>query len=97
MKADIGREVNWFRDGKDAGQLLCGLGLVVYTEILGRIMRWNDDRPNFYSGREQRDGERSEELYLHFNAFFDKLSDQHAAWRRKWEREHPKTDRKSVV
>jgi hypothetical protein len=87
MKEDIGREVALYRSGHPAGQLLCALGLVVYTEVLGRIHRWNDDRPRFYSGRRG-----VEELYLHFNAFFDALSDEHAAWRKAWESGHPTTD-----
>jgi hypothetical protein len=57
MQEDIAREVGIYH----SGQLLCALGLVVYTEVLGRVLRWNDDQANFYGGPRG-----DEELYRHF-------------------------------
>jgi hypothetical protein len=86
MRADIGREIAWFRSGHDAGNLLCGLGLVVYTEVLGRVRRWNFDRPQFLA---DNGDERSK---LNFEELFDRLGNGgYGRWRHEWEAEHFET------
>lgn len=86
MRRDIGREIEWFRAGHDAGNMLCGLGLVVYTEVLGRVRRWNLDQSTF---RQANGDERSHE---NFESFFDTLaSGEYGRWRRAWEDEHFET------
>jgi hypothetical protein len=83
MRHDIGREIDWFHAGHDAGNLLCALGLVVYTEALGRVRRWNFDRLNF---RAENGDERPRR---NFEEFFDRLAHgEYGRWRREWEAEH---------
>ena len=38
MCADIEREVNWAREGHSAGNWLCALGLLAYTEAMASIL-----------------------------------------------------------
>lgn len=82
MCRDIEREIEWERQNKDAGNLLCALGLLVYTEVLGRVRRWNDDRPNFYVNRR-------EQPKLNFIAAFDRFDGgSYGVWRLAWEARH---------
>lgn len=65
MRADVGREIAWFKSGHDAGNMLCGLGLVVYTEVLGRLRRWNFDCTHFRADNgDERSPERAELLSI---------------------------------
>lgn len=82
MQRDIGREIEWERQNKDAGNLLCALGLLVYTEALGRVRRWNEEQASFYlDGHEQPE--------LNFIAAFDRLDGgKYGVWRRQWEDRH---------
>jgi hypothetical protein len=79
MKKDIQREIEWARSGRDAGNLLCALGLVAYSEALGALRIWN--RFGVYGAAEQC-----------FNAFFDALDDgSYGQWRLQWQTAHPET------
>jgi hypothetical protein len=92
MKKDILREINLARategphrqlliglDIAGGGNLLAGLGLVSYTEALGRIRLWNR-------------GERSPTTEECFLAFFDAMDGgSYQAWRLAWEAAHPDT------
>lgn len=83
MCRDIQREIDWELQNKDAGNLLCALGLLVYTEVLGRVRRWNQQRSSFYTldGREQPE--------LNFTAAFDRFDGgRYGEWRRSWEAKH---------
>ena len=87
MKTDIRREVQLStvsrtEDGRKAlealgidrggGNLLAGLGLVSYTEALGRIRRFNLGKSY----------DKPEDCFL---AFFDEMADRrYAAWRGNW-------------
>ena len=83
MRDDVGREIAWFRAGKDAGNMLCGLGLIVYTEVLGRVRRWNFDRPGFRSANGDERPRRN------FEDVFDRLAGgEYGRWRREWEAAH---------
>lgn len=93
MERDIFREIQLARLTADAatkpqmlawgiaggGNLLAALGLVSYTEALGRVKFWN---------RARRQG-GSEETFLEF---FDAMEDgRYKAWRLAWEASHPTT------
>lgn len=92
MKTDIQREVNLARASEGphkqllielgiagGGNLLAALGLVSYTEALGRIRLWNRGEPS----------PTTESCFL---AFFDEMSGgQYRAWRIDWEAAHPET------
>lgn len=79
MKTDISREIEWARAGKPAGNLLCALGLVAYTEALGALKHWNRNR--FYGTPE-----------ICFNAFFDEMDGgTYKRWRTAWEARRPET------
>jgi hypothetical protein len=68
MRADILREIEWakpersrlrrlFRElplRRGSGGLLCALGLLVCTEALGRVWRWNFDHDDFSTLERQR-------------------------------------------
>ena len=81
MVRDIQREIDLWNGGSgSAGNLLCALGLLVYTEALGRVRRWNFDNGRFYAA----DG--SEQPRLNFEAEFDRLGQgTYGQWRRDWE------------
>lgn len=82
MRRDIEREIEWERQNKDAGNLLCALGLLVYTEVLGRVRRWSDDPERFYlNGRERPE--------QNFVAAFDRFDGgNYGVWRQEWEARH---------
>lgn len=86
MKRDIGREVEWFETtGQDAGNMLCAVGLLIWTEALGRVLRWNFDRAAFCDG----DGREIPQPKRNFDAMFDRLNGgEYGRWRREWELEH---------
>lgn len=94
MKNDIRREIALARATRDEGtrkileelellgdgNLLAALGLVAYTEALGRVRLWNE------TPRRQGGAEES------FLAFFDQMHERrYEAWRTAWERAHPTT------
>jgi len=93
MERDIFREIQLARLSADpvtkpqmlawgiagGGNLLAALGLVSYTEALGRVKFWN---------RTHRQG-GSEESFIEF---FDSMEDgRYKAWRLAWEASHPTT------
>jgi hypothetical protein len=82
MRRDIEREIEWAADGRDAGNLLCALGLVSYTEALGRVRRANLD-PAFKPG----------DTEANFNETFDRLDDgEYGRWRaNEWRARYPMT------
>ncbi len=83
MRRDIEREIDWELQNKDAGNLLCALGLLVYTEVIGRLRRWNESRTTFYlpDGREQPE--------RNFTAAFDRFDGgRYGEWRKSWEARH---------
>jgi len=59
MCTDIEREIEWARQRKPAGNALCALGLLSYTEAMGYVLP---------SSRRPHGGSR-----LHFDAFFREL------------------------
>lgn len=94
MKTDISREIGLARASRSrlgrflltrlgispgGGNLLGSLGLVAYSEALGRIRRWN----------RLRLGGSPEECFL---AFFDEMNaGAYLQWRLGWESAHPQT------
>jgi hypothetical protein len=92
MKKDIGREINLARATEGphrqllidlgiagGGNLLAALGLVSYTEALGRIRLWNR-------------GQRSPTTEDCFVAFFDDMDGgTYKVWRLAWQAAHPET------
>src|SRR5947207_11818955 len=90
MKKDIGREINLARATEGphrqllidlgiagGGNLLAALGLVSYTEALGRIRLWNR-------------GQRSPTTEDCFVAFFDDMDGgTYKVWRLAWQAAHP--------
>lgn len=83
MRRDIEREIDIASSGRDAGNLLCALGLLVYTEALGRLRRATFDQANFQA----RDTEAN------FNDMFDRLdSHEYGRWRQQeWKAQFPTT------
>lgn len=74
---------------RGAGNLLCALGLLVYTEALGRVWRWNLKQAEFFNLVE-RDGSTfaEERPRANFHAAFDRLNGgEYGRWRRAWEKE----------
>jgi hypothetical protein len=66
---------------RGAGNLLCALGLFVYTEAIGRVWRWNVERESFFTA------EGFERPGKNFYAAFDRLdAGAYGAWRKPWER-----------
>ena len=66
---------------RGAGNLLCALGLFVYTEAIGRVWRWNFDRAAFFTNEER------ERPRVNFYEAFDRLANNdYGTWRRSWER-----------
>jgi hypothetical protein len=84
MRRDIGREIEWFEStGKDVGNILCALGLVVYTEALGRIRRWNMKRIEFLTF------DYREKPQENFEVMFDRLGHAtYGMWRREFDATH---------
>lgn len=79
MKTDISREIAWARSQQPAGNLLCALGLVAYTEALGHLRIWNR------TGAHGTPGDC-------FNDFLDSLdSNNYMRWRSAWEHRHQDT------
>lgn len=81
MRRDLGREIQFQRDNPDtlAGNVLVALGLLTYTEVLGRLMLWNP------SSRAQRRRNPSDGR-IPFYAFLDRLDGGwYGAWRRRWQ------------
>lgn len=62
--ADIERELALAKDGKDAGNFMCALALLSYTEFMGGVKR----------GKFQRGEARN-----NFNSFFTVLGNEYAA------------------
>ena len=74
MQRDVEREIDWQRRNPNsvAGNVLCALALVAYTEILGTLIVGR-------SGRRLRDRAA-------FNAFLDRLdAGRYGMWRKRWE------------
>lgn len=77
MVRDIAREIEWQRMNPNAlaGNLLCALGLVVYTEVLGRVAIQQ------LEGRQPRNREA-------FETFLRRMGSVYDDWRRAWEQNH---------
>lgn len=83
MRVDLGREIQFQRDNPQsvAGNVLVALGLMTYTEVLGRLVLWNplrrsDKRVNPKDGR------------VAFYKFLDRLDDGwYHSWRLEWRRQ----------
>jgi hypothetical protein len=75
------------RGPRGAGNLLCALGLLVYTEALGRVWRWNFERAEFFNTEDpERPRERPRK---NFEAAFDRLdAGAYGRWRKDWQKEH---------
>jgi len=74
---------------RGVGNLLCALGLLVYTEALGRVWRWNLKQAEFFKLVE-RDGSTfaEERPRANFHAAFDRLDrGDYGRWRKTWEKE----------
>lgn len=98
MQNDIGREIHLARAAHGAhrallqelgllggGNLLAALGLLAYTEALGRIRVWNWTRKH----------KGSEACFL---AFFDEMEGSaYMDWRLAWESRHPGTSLYEVL
>jgi hypothetical protein len=70
MCEDIEREIQWARDhlqenGRHAGNALCTLGLMAYTEYMGGLIILGD-------------GKEETEAKIKFNTFFRKLGEDYA-------------------
>jgi len=65
MCTDIEREIHWAKEGKPAGNALCALGLLSYTEAMGYLLP---------PERKPTGGSRQ-----HFDAFFRELGQPYAA------------------
>jgi hypothetical protein len=76
MRADIEREVNLARSGQSGGNVLAALGLLVWTEALGRIRLHN--KPHL-----RVDGVGYART---FHAFFELMGPGYGRWRRAFER-----------
>lgn len=94
MRRDIRRELAWAkweirfnpRRKRGAGNLLVALGLLVYTEAIGRLRRWNFDRASFYRADGREDPESN------FIAAFDRLGGgAYGTWRLDFKRQFPDT------
>lgn len=78
MTQDIAREIDWqhAHPNEWAGNMLCALGLVVYTEVLGRLAIQQQQR---------RIAGNSEAFY----AFLDRMrGGAYAKWRADWRKRH---------
>lgn len=79
MTRDIAREIDWQHAHPNdlAGNMLCALGLVVYTEVLGRLSIQQQQRR--YPRRP------SEAFYV----FLDRMKGgAYAKWRAEWQKRH---------
>ena len=79
MVRDVAREIEWQREHPNeiAGNLLCALALVVYTEVLGRL------------AVEQLDRRYAKNNPSAFNVFLDRMGDgAYRMWRKQWEKKH---------
>jgi hypothetical protein len=81
MRSDIQRELDLAASDHGGGNVLVALGLVVYTEALGRIRKRN--RPAQYPGRGPNEQQ--------FNAAFDIMGPRYRTWRRDFERREQMT------
>lgn len=77
MRSDIQRELDLAASDHGGGNALAALGLVVYTEALGRIRKRNGRRAQ-YPGRGPNEQQ--------FNAAFDIMGPSYHAWRKAFER-----------
>jgi hypothetical protein len=78
MRDDIGRDIRWQLEHPNdwAGNVLCALGLVVYTEVLGRLA----------IEQQQRRFARNAEA---FYSFLDRMrGGEYAEWRAEWQKRH---------
>src|SRR5438552_5503136 len=79
MVRDVAREIDWQREHPNeiAGNLLCALALVVYTEVLGRV------------AIEQLERRFAKNNPHAFNTFLDRMGDgSYRRWRKVWEKGH---------
>jgi hypothetical protein len=84
MRDDLGREIKYQRDNPTAlaANVLVALGLVTYTEVLGRLLLWNPPRRGDRR-RNPKDGR------IPFYAFLDRLDyGNYGFWQRRWEVEN---------
>ena len=77
MRSDIRRELDLAASDHGGGNVLAALGLVVYTEALGRIRKRNRRRAQ-YPGRTVYEQQ--------FNAAFDIMGPRYRSWRKAFER-----------
>lgn len=83
MRDDIDREITWASRGRPSGNLLCALGLLVYTEALGRLERAN-------LGSSLQAG--TEQPQRNFETMFDRLGGgSYGTWRVAWEQRFSET------
>lgn len=76
MRSDIQRELDLATSDHGGGNVLAALGLVVYTEALGRIRKRNSHK--LYPGRSVYEQQ--------FNAAFDIMGPRYPTWRRAFDR-----------
>lgn len=77
MRSDIQRELDLAASDHGGGNVLAALGLVVYTEALGRIRKRNRRRA-LYPGRTVYEQQ--------FNVAFDIMGPRYRSWRKAFER-----------
>jgi hypothetical protein len=76
MRADIQKQLDLAKAGAGGANVLAALGLLVYTESLGRIRVKNGLAPGIDGGPSAK----------HFNACFDLMGYRYPAWRRGFSR-----------
>lgn len=86
MYDDIEREIELEKRTRSAGNLLCALGLLVYTEALGRVRRWHEEHSEFFTDAGQEQPARN------FMAAFRRLDGgNYGNWHDVWVQRYPGT------
>lgn len=81
MRSDIQKQLDLAKSGVGGANVLAALGLLVYTEALGRIREKNGLAPGIDGGPNAR----------HFNACFDLMGARYPKWRRAFPRRSGQT------
>ena len=81
MRSDIQKQLDLAKSGKGGANVLAALGLIVYTEALGRIRIRNGLAPGIDGGPTARN----------FNACFDLMGYRYANWRSAFRRRSGQT------
>jgi hypothetical protein len=81
MRSDIQKQLDLAKSGKGGANVLAALGLLVYTEALGRIRLKNGLAPGIDGGPNAKQ----------FNACFDLMGSRYQKWRKNFRKQSGQT------